>query len=237
MNSDNVSIVRSDFASTHPFFPAPLVLTSTTETAFSFANTTGPAILSIPLQTAIVGSSTPSDPNANPAILASNLGRPSPSGYRGAAPYFTSGSFDCRQFVLTACVKTLVTTGATAGGASLKINLYLGTSATIGSDTLLFSPTLINVPVNQTAVSISTVVNLTLCWDSGTAKLFGEGWANQGISIAQASVYTARGALAAANGVAVAAPANLNFLASAVWTVNAPTTATHTLTEFSISQI
>lgn len=236
MNSDNVSIVRSDFPSTHPFAPAVLNLSSTTETAFSFVNTTGPAIISIPLQTAILGSSTPSDPNANPAVLSSNLGRPG-AGYRGAPPYFTSGSFDGRQFTLTACVKTLVTTSAAAGGASLTIKPYLGTSATLGSDINLFSPTVINVPASQTAVSISSVVNLTLVWDSTTQKLFGEGWANQGLSTAVASVYTARGALAQANGVAAASVSILNFLVSAVWSVNAPTSAAHTLTEFSISQI
>lgn len=236
MNSDNVQLIRSDYASTHPFFPAPLTLTSTTETAFSFANTTGPAIVSIPLQTGIVGSFTPTDPNANPAILTGNVGRPG-AGYRGAPPYFTSGSFDGRGFVLRASVKTVVTTGATAGGASMTIKPYLGTSATLGSDINLFAPTVINIPINQTAVSVSSIVELNLVWDSGTAKLFGEGWANHGVSFAQASVYTGRGTLAQANGAAAATVSVLNFLVSAVWSVNAPTTATHTLTEFSISQI
>jgi hypothetical protein len=236
MNSDNISCIRSDFASTHPFFPAPLTLASTTETAFSFANTTGPAIISVPLQTAIVGSSTPVDPNANPAVLTGNLGRPA-AGYRGAPPYFSSGSFDGRSFLMRVCVKTVVTTGATAGGASMTINPYLGTSATIGSDTKLFAPTVINIPINQTAVSVSTVIELNLTWDSGTAKVFGEAWANHGVSFAQNSVYTARGTLATTTGIPAATLSTLNFLCSAVWSVNAPTTATHTLTEFSISQL
>lgn len=235
MNGDSISLVRSDFVSTHPFAPAALSLASTTETAFSFANTTGPALVSIPLQGAILGSSTPFDPNANQSILGGNLGRP--GGYRGSAPFFSSGSFDGRPFQLRCAVKTTVTTGATAGGASLAIKLYMGNSATIGSDTLLFAPTAINVPINQTNVTVSSIIELTLMWDAGTQKIFGEGWANQGISIAQASVYTARGALAAANGVAAAAPANLQFLASAVWTVNAPTSSSLVLTELGIHQI
>lgn len=234
MNSDSITVVRSDYASTHPFFPAPLTLTSTTETAFSFANTTGPVVISIPLQAGIVGSSTPSDPNMSAAQLVSNLGRP--GGARGPAPFYNSGSFDGRPFQLRACVKTTVTTSGTAGGASFAPKLYLGNSATLGSDTLLFSPTVINVPVTTTT-SISSIVELTLMWDSGTVKVFGEGWANQGVAIAQASVYTARGALAAANGAAAAAVSNLQFVVSGVWTVNAPTTSTSTLTEFGLHQI
>lgn len=235
MNSDTITVVRSDYASTHPFSPAPLSLSSTTETTFSYANTTGPVIVGIPQQSDIRGATTPLDPNANPAVLSSNLGRP--GGYRGPAPFYSTTSFDGRPFQIRACVKATVTTGASAGGATLSIKLYQGTSATVGSDTLLFAPTGINVAASSTGVTLSFYINVDLMWDAGTQKIFGIGSSVCGTSAASTMVITSPAILGTVNGIAATSPAALTFIPSAVFTVNAPTSSTITLQEFGLHQI
>lgn len=233
MNSDTCSLIRSDFASTHPFAPAALSLTSTTETVMSFANTTGPAIVSVPSQTAIVGSSTPFDPNANPAVLSGNLGRP--SNYRGAGPFFNSGAFDGRGFRVAAQFKFQVVSAA--GGASVWTpSLYLGTSATVGSDALIFAATGISVPASHTANG-SGVILVDLIWDSVSGLISGAGY-----SIVQAFDVTAAGAItsvlkspAVTTARAAAAVANLNFLTTITIATTAPTSSSTTMTELSIS--
>lgn len=236
MNADTMTVVRSDYVSTHPFAPAALSLTTTTETVMSFANTTGPAIVSIPSQTAVVGSFTPNDPNVNPAILGPNLGRPG-AGSRGAAPYFSTGSFDGRGFILTAMYKFQVVSAA--GGASVWTpKIYVGTSATVGSDSALFAPTGISVPLSHTANG-SALVQMNLIWDATSGLLAGEGFAIvQAFDVTAAGaitpVYTAR---ASVTSVAAAAVANLSFLTSIKVATTAPTSSSTTLTELSITNI
>jgi hypothetical protein len=236
MNSDSFRVIRSDYPSTHPFFPAVLSLTSTTETAISFANTTGPAVAAIPLQTDILGSNTPTDPNANNSISSNSMGRPG-AGYRGSAPYFSSGSFDGRAFLITAQYKfTVVSSG---GGASVWTpKLYRGTSATIGSDNLVFAATGISVPASHTANG-SAFIQATVIWDSVSGLLTGEG-----VALVQAFDVTAAGAItpvytsrAATSSIAAAAPVNLQFLTSITIATTAPTSSSTTLTELSISQL
>jgi hypothetical protein len=236
MNSDSFRVIRSDYASTHPFAPAVLSLTSTTETAISFANTTGPAVAAIPLQTDILGSSTPLDPNASAAISSASLGRAG-GGWRGGAPYFTSGSFDGRGFIVTAQYKFTVVSAA--GGATVWTpKLYRGTSATIGSDNLVFAATGISVPASHTANG-SAVLQATIIWDATSGILTGEGFA-----LVQAFDVTAAGAItpvytsrAATSSIAAAAASNLTFLTSITNATTAPTSSSTTLTELSITQL
>lgn len=236
MNSDSFSTIRSDYASTHPFVPAALSLASTTETAISFANTTGPAITAIPLQTAIVGSSTPTDPNSNPAVLGNNLGRPG-LGYRGSAPFFKSDAFDGRGFVITAQYKFQVV--ASGGGASVWTpKLYRGTSATIGSDNAVFAATGISVPASHTANG-SGFIQVTAIWDSVSGLVSGEGVAYiQAFDVTAAGaitpVYTSR---ASTGSIAAAAVSNLTFLTSITIATTAPTSSNTVLTELSISTL
>lgn len=236
MNSDSCSIVRNDFSTTHPFAPAALSLTSTTETVFSFVNTTGPAIVSIPLQTAIVGSTTPNDPNANPAVLSNNLGRPG-AGYRGSAPYFTSGSFDGRPFVVSAAFKGTVTSAA--GGASVWTpSLRNGTSATIGSDPIIFAATGVSLPASHVG-NFSGLIQATLIWDSVSGLLSGEAWSIvQGFDVTAAGALTAQyGTRAKFTSISIAAPSGLNFLGTMTIATTAPTSSSSTLTELTISQV
>lgn len=243
MNSDTFpGMIRSDYASTHPFAPAVLTLTSTTDTTVKFANTTGAAIVAVPLQGAILGSSTPSDPNANPAVLVGS-GRPG-AGYRGAPPYFNSGSFDGRPFTVTANFKAHLV--CAAGGATVWTpKLWNGTSSTPGSNNAILATTGLSVPLSHTA-DLNCTIQATLMWDSNSITLGGEVWSviNCFDSTASAiitAVYNSRGAIAtlsAGSTVAITnTPACLNFLTSVVNATTAPTSSATTLTELALSQI
>lgn len=236
MNSDTITgLVRSDYASTHVFAPAALSLASTTETVISFANTTGPAIVSIPTGTAIQGSSTPNDPNSPQASLVGS-GRPSSQG-RATAPFYGPGAFDGRGFILTAEFKFQVV--SSAGGASVWTpKLYLGTSSTVGSNIAVFAPTGISVPASHTANG-SAIVQVVLIWDSVSGLVTGEGF-----GLVQAFDVTAAGAItpvytsrAATSSVTAATLSALNFLSTIHILTTAPTSSSTTLTELSLTQV
>lgn len=230
-NSDSFTVLRSDYPTGHPFQTAALSLASTTETVFSLANG-GAAVVGVPSQTAILGSSTLFDPNSNASISSDSLG--GANQFRGQTrPYFNSSTFDSRGFRVRAMGKFSVVTAATAGGASLNIKLYVGSSTTLGSDTVLFTPaTPLNVPISTTTTG-NFIVEATLMWDSLTAKVGGEAWANYQDAVPGVQ-YNSRAGLTQ---VAAAAYTNLQFVASAVWSVNAPTSSTITLVEFSCERV
>lgn len=239
MNSDVVQISRSDYNSIHPFAPAVLSLASTTDTTIKFVNTTGPALVSLPVQTgtaAQMGSFTPSDPNANPAILGGNVGRPG-AGYRGAAPYFSTGSFDGRPFIVQASFKCHLV--AAGGGASVWTpKMWLGTNATPASNSAILATTGISVPASHTA-DLHGYIQATLLWDGTSLNVDGEVWSilggyDQTAAGAITAVYNSRGAIAAITQVALA---NMSFLTSVVIGTTAPTSSSTTLTELSLSQI
>lgn len=236
MNSDSIRVIRSDYASTHPFAPAALSLASTTDTTIKFANTTGPAIVSVPLGTEIFGSFTPTDPNQNAAVLGGSMGRPGPGG-RSQAPYFNSGSFDGRPFTVSASFKFTVVSAA--GGASVWTpKLWLGTNSTPGSNSAILAATGISVPASHTANGSATI-QATLIWDSVSQCVNGEAWAivqafDTTASGAITSVYTSRTNMTT---ITAQALSNLSFLTSIVIATTAPTSSSTTLTELAISQI
>lgn len=150
---------------------AKLNLASTVETAFSLNTDNGagaPAFLSLPLQSAILGSSTPIDPTANPAITVGGgrqFGPPNGSG----APYINSGSFDGAHPFRVRLVGT-GNAGANAG-QTVVINVYEGTSTTLAS----------NAKIATTGAALATaaggpfnfLVNIECIWDSVTQVLGG----------------------------------------------------------------
>lgn len=238
MNSDTCVVVRSDYPSTHPFAPAALSLTGTTDTTIKFANGTAstPAQVSIPLQTAKTGSSAPMDPNANPAVSGSNLGRPG-LGYRGAAPFFSSGAFDGRPFLVMANFTAKVT--CAAGGASVWTpKLWQGTNATPGSNNAILATTGISVPLSHVA-DCHCSIQAWLIWDSVSQQLDGvteaiTGAWDETAAGAITKVYNSRAAITSITALALS---NLTFLTSIVITTTAPTSSSTTLNELSISAI
>lgn len=92
------------------------------------------AVLTVPSQTAKLGSFNPLSPNANSAILGPAYGRLFGVPLGGQTPYFTSTSFDGVPF------RVRVTgTGNVAAVAlqTIQASLTIGTSATIGSNVLI----------------------------------------------------------------------------------------------------
>lgn len=224
MNSDSFAVVGAGFPATHPFNVANLSTSiGLTETAFSFTTTTGPAIVSVPLQTDIRGASAPFDVNANNALSVDQFGRA--SGYRNVGrPWFTSQAFDGRGFRLRAMGKASFT-AAGGGATTIAVNLYQGTSATLGSDTKIAGPTALSVAATKVAL-VNFVVEATMMWDAATQVIFGEFWASisgnvdVGGANTKTASYTSRGALT--NPAVAAAPANLTFLASVAFGTTAP---------------
>jgi hypothetical protein len=191
----------------------------TAETIFTMGTDTGSAnaFVSAPLQTGVVGASSPLDPNANPAVTGGNLGRPG-IGYRGAAPYFNSGSFDCVPFVVSLSGRF---TSSTVAAAAHSIKLYQNTTAALGGHAVVSGIS----GATLAAGNYSFLLQAILLWDSVSGTVTGESLYNV------AGTY-ARGVIAP---FAVASPAALLFVASA--TFNSGATNTITPVEFSISQL
>jgi hypothetical protein len=208
----------------------PVLTTAATTATIISANTdtgTAPAVLSIPLQTAIVGSSNPLGDNANASILVSNLG--AQFGQVGTnRPYFNSDSFNGVPFK----VRVAGTFNSAVASNGITISLYLGSSATVGSNSLLGT-----VATTATGVGVATghfVVEAVLIWDSVSGKLDGSitGFiaASGGtpFPVATASVYATQASAAAAS--------NLQFVTAATFaTTNAANSVQ--VTEFALDQI
>jgi hypothetical protein len=122
----------------------------------------GVAILAIPQQTAINGSSTPLSPNANPAII--GFGAQAYGPIEGSQnPFFNSSSFDGRAFKIRL---TGIATSAAIASQTLVFNLYLGASK---AGTKIFSTTAFTGVA--TAGTYSFIVEATLLWDSVSQNL------------------------------------------------------------------
>lgn len=185
-----------------------------TETIISTNTDTGtaPAVLSIPLQTAILGSSNGLGPNGNQSILVPpfGVGNNVPDGVN--APYFNSGSFNGRPFLLR-CAGTFTSGVATN---DLQIGLYLGTSATIGSDTAISTAITTGTGGAFGAVSGHFLLETELLWDATSGKVDGtiSGYvAPSGV----ARLPVGGNAPAYISQFSAAAASNLNFLISAKW--------------------
>jgi hypothetical protein len=206
--------------------------TGTTETVFLLGNDTGLttvlAQLNVPAGGGNVGSTSPLSVNANPSIIDNGIQLYGPP-VGSNAPYFSSTSFDAARPFKVRFSGTF-TSGVAAN--DLKVGLYLGTSATVGSDTAIFVTTT-GTAGNFGAVSGHFYGEATLIWDSTTGKL--DGFIGTNL-IAPSGVTAASTTGAAITQASAAAATNLNFLLSYKWNVsNAANTIT--VAEFAIDQI
>lgn len=210
---------------------APQILSTTTETIFvvntDTTGTTSPAVLSLPLQTAIEGAKTPYSNGANAAITF-QTGREYGIPKGTSAPYFNSTSFDGKPFLLH--LQGTFTSGVAAN--DLLISLYLGSSATIGSDHSISAALTTGTSANFGAVSGKFAVEYLLQWDSTTGKL--DGVVTNGFIAPSGVAATVIGGTAVTETSAVAYT-NVQFVASAKWNAaNAGNTVN--IQEFSLSE-
>lgn len=109
--------------------------TTATAALINTASGTTTAVLSVPLQTPILGSFTPSSPNANSAVLGSHYGRQfRPRGSN--APYFNSDAFEGIPFRVR--VSGTVAT-ATVALQTLLIELSCQSTGTYAAGTVIAS--------------------------------------------------------------------------------------------------
>jgi len=207
----------------------PIAVSTTTETVFTVGtnvvSTYSPAVISVPVQTSIVGSGTGITVGSNPALLVNQYGAYSSIPNNLGRPYFTSDSFNGRAFKVRA--QGTFTSGVASN--DIQIKLYLGTSATVLSDLAITS---ISTGTGGAfgAVSGHFLLETVLIWDITTGKV--DGLISDGI-IGVSGVAGTLGTQAAVTQVAAAAATNLNFVCSAKWNAgNAGNTVS--LTEFAI---
>jgi hypothetical protein len=220
MNSDTLASIQTGTGKRSQLLP--LTALGTAETIFTMGTDTGSAnaFVSVPLQTGVVGSSNPLDPNGNASILGGGLGRQWGAVPGTGRPYYNSSSFDCRPFLVT--LSGRFTTSAVDSATGHAINLYQNTSAALGGN-LLFSGI---TSATLAAGNYSFFLQATLIWDSVSQTLSGESFSVVGGGA------SARGAIAP---ISVTSPGNLLFVASTKFNTGAANTITPV--EFSISQI
>jgi hypothetical protein len=199
-------------------------LASGTETEFVLGQdnaATSIAVLSVPLQTAILGSSAPMDPNVNASLTMDQFGRP--GNYRSEnRPYFNSGSLDLsRPFTILICGIVIPASNA---GNTYDIKVYGGTSkaGTKIADTGA-------VAVASSTATFGFAMFVQCVWNVGSGNL--RGWFQfeaDGTTPGHGNQATL------SNSFVAAAPANLQFCASQTWG-NAVGGVTK-VTEFSMSQ-
>lgn len=207
-----------------------LSLAATTETAFKVNTDSGSvtAFLTVPTGTEVLGANAPFDPNANPAITMPGGGRQWGRVPGSNRPYFVSTSFDSGRPFLVRLAGTGVA-GANAGQTAL-VNLYCGTSSTLGSDTIIATS---GAALAMAAGgSFNFIIEATLVWDSVTQLLGGTFWASMNYTSKAASQNTAQVALS--NYAAPTTVAGLSFLASAKFGNAAASTCS--VSEFSLEQ-
>jgi hypothetical protein len=146
---------------------------ATAAAARLYSDTTGTfnyAILAVPLQTAIIGSSNPLDINTNGAILGPAYGRMFGTPRGSQSPYFNSASFDGVPFRLR--VSGVATMGAN-GAQSLLVNIIHGPATTIAGagNTTIASTGAALATVAGGAANFSIVAELL--WDSTLGYISG----------------------------------------------------------------
>lgn len=204
-------------------------LAAVTETAISLNTDTGTtsALLALPLQNAILGSTNGLGVNGNPAILVPPFGPGNniPDGVN--SPYFNSSSFDSgRPFTLR-----LFGTGSAAANAgnTLTVKIYQGTSATIGSDTAFV--TAISALATASAANLRFDISVRCQWDSTSNTLTGV--------LSGSTLYNGTAALLTTATATVltslTAPSVLSFLPSITW--GNAVGGTINVSEWSIDQI
>jgi hypothetical protein len=209
MNHETVALLRSDYPTGHPFQTVTLTLAATTETSVKLSNG-NVAIVAVPSQTAIIGSSTPMSPNANPANLADVYGSPSDRRYLAGRPYFSSTAFDGgRPFR----VRWVGRGSAVAnGGNTLTLRIYQGTTGAVVG-------TAGNVIAATSAIGTTGTANLTFMieatvnWDSTQQTL--NGWFIYAVYYNTTATFATTAALT--SNTSVATYAGLSFLQSVQW--------------------
>jgi len=189
---------------------APSTLAVGTETAVVVNTDTGTTalFLQVPLQTAILGSSSGIGPNGNAAILVPPFGTGNniPDGVN--APYFNSSSFDLgRPFTIKMIGTALPVAGT---GNSLAIKLYQGTTTAVIGGTSFVAPTAI---VGATAVNLRFYISVTCYWDSVSQVLTGT---LSGQTVTNGTA-TAISPVAATSITGITSPAGLSFLPTVTW--------------------
>lgn len=206
-----------------------LTLTATTETQFVVGSdtvgTTNLAVLTVPTGVPagsnLVGSGSPAEFNQNSAISSQAYGRKATLGVGTESPFYSASTFDVgRPF------KVRVTGNATlnAGAANtVVINLYQGTSTTIGSNSKVAALTAGGAP----STSFNFMLETTVQWDV-TSQVLG-GW-----YIGQCgNTLTAAHALSNASAVTTAAGLAFNITG----TFGNAGGGTINISEFSVEQV
>jgi len=173
MNSDSFSstVYNPTFTTRRNYFATQSAITtaSTSNGIFQVNTDSGvnlPFFASVPLQTGNVGSRTPNDINANPAVLTGDFASTS------AAPTVTI--YQCSAATMATALAAGLSGNAALVAASSSVIAVPGTAiSTVGT--------------------YAFYVNATLFWDSNTQKLSGEPW---GVHTGPAgTVYTTRTSL------------------------------------------
>jgi hypothetical protein len=207
---------------------ATLALASTTETIFTINTDSGTPVnyfLVAPSGGSIYGAQQGLDINANPAVIDRSAyiwGLPSGD----SNDQFTSSAWDGREFKIRACGKG--NAGANAA-QTVQVNLYQGTSATLGSDHALATTGTALAAVAGGAFNFS--VEARLLWDATSQILSGSYTAN--IAFGTVSQFTTTTVVT--NVVTSVTPALLSFLATIKMGNGAASTAF--LTEFVLDRI
>jgi hypothetical protein len=191
----------------------PLAVTTAVETVFTVGtDTVGsyvPAVLSIPLQSAILGSANGSVVGSNPAVLVGQYGAYSNIPNNLGRPYFSSDSFNGRAFKVRA--QGIFTSGVASN--DLQIGLYLGSSGTVASNHAI---TNINTGTAGAfgAVSGHFLLEAVLQWDVTSGKV--DGILENGI-IGASGVAGTFATPAALTQTSAAAASNLQFVLTGKW--------------------
>lgn len=210
-------------------FPAQAIA-ATAETILTIGTDTGTAnyFLVAPSGGQIYGSNSGIDPNGNPSIIdRSNYITGLPSGESN--DQFNSTSWSGRRF------KVRITGTGTAGhnGAqTVLINLYQGTSATLGSDSIIATTgAAYAVAQGATNVNFDFSIEATLQWSVGSQLLSGFYTAN----VAGGTTSQIKTPTVLANLPAVTSAAGLSFLATV--TMGNAAASTIQISEFLIDRI
>lgn len=235
MNANTIASVGQQFPTNHPFYVAGLTAAqmATTIIGFSYANTTGVAFLKLPSQAAILGSQTMGDVNVNPALL--NSKQPGVS-RNASAPYFNSGSFDGKPFVVRA-VFSGTWTADPMTASTLVLSLYHGTAAAPGSDILIGNTGAAISAAATKVVSFSAQISALVQWDSVSQQLSGHYQSDiQGMNDATPFKQLV-GITVLPNIPAPTAYTGISFLCAATVGTTAADSASVNLTEFSIDRV
>jgi hypothetical protein len=207
------------------------VLSTTTETVFTVNTDNGvgaPAVLSLPTGIpGATGAKVSLYTSGNPALHANSerfYGAPQGT---TAQPYHTSGAFNGSPFLVR--VFGTFTSGVAAN--DLQIALYLGSSATIGSDHIISALLTTGTGGDFGAVSGKFCASYRLMWDLTTGKL--DGIVDSSFIVPSGVAATVVGGTAVTE-TSAAALSNVTFVATAKWNAaNAGNTVQ--VTEFSLS--